>query len=482
MLKIFNKVKQNKIWKFKGGIHPLDMKSQSNNTPLRRLPLPISFILPIQQHVGPESEISVQPGDKVLRGQALTFGNDQMLPIHAPTSGTITKIDKHMTASASMLETCLFITPDGKDEWQKTPRLSNYRNIAHSQLIDIIHQAGIAGLGGAGFPTARKIQYGIHKVDTLIINAAESEPYVTADDRLMQECAEEIVEGARILAWVLQVREIFIGIEDNKKKAIRALQKALSFSSDICIRIIPTKYPSGGAQQLIYILTGKEIPHGKHASDIGIIMQNIGTTFAVKRAIMNGESLTERVVTITGASVINPGNIWVRIGTPISYLLQNTGLYQKNQQIIVMGGALMGVTIQSDCIPITKTTNCIIASSTKEVKNNMQEENCIRCGQCADVCPVSLLPQQLYWFSQGRDHIKARAYNIEDCIECGACAYVCPSHIPLVQYYKKEKALIQALDLESQRSKLAKSRFEARQKRLLRTNSKTINACMSKHA
>ncbi|VFP82788.1 Electron transport complex subunit RsxC [Candidatus Erwinia haradaeae] len=468
MLNLFNKIKHNKIWDFKGGIYPPNMKAQSNSTPLRRLPLPMSFIVPIQQHVGPESEIGIKVGDKVLRGQALTFGNDRMLPIHAPTSGVVTKIAQHMTAHTLMLETCLFIQPDGEDQWCNTPQLSNYHDIARSKIIERIQQSGIAGLGGAGFPTARKIQFGLNKVKTLIINAAECEPYVTADDRLMQECSKEVIEGIRILAWILQANEVLIGIENNKPQAILSLQKALSHTTDICLCVIPTKYPSGGAQQLIKVLTGKEIPRGGHAPEIGIIVQNISTAFAVKRAIINGESLTERVVTITGSSIVRPGNIWVRLGTPVSHLLKYAGLYPEIQQIIIMGGALMGVHLQNYYVPIVKTTNCIVAPSTKELKQKKQEESCIRCGKCADVCPVSLLPQQLYWFSQGHDHVKARAYNIADCIECGACAYVCPSHIPLVHYYQKEKALIQAIDLENQRSKLAKARFEARKKRLLR--------------
>ncbi|VFP79485.1 Electron transport complex subunit RsxC [Candidatus Erwinia haradaeae] len=472
MWKIFNKINKNTLWNFNGGIYPLDMKSQSSNTPLRRLPLPEIFILPIQQHIGPESEICVQPGDTVLRGQALTFGNNKMLPIHAPSSGVITKIAPHETTNKSIFKTCLFITPDGKDKWYKTEKLHDYRKVTRSELIERIYQSGIAGLGGAGFPTARKIQSSLHKIETLIINAAECEPYITADDRLIQEYAGEILEGVRILAWILKAHQVLIGIEDNKPHAIIALQQSLKLDTDICICIIPTKYPSGGAQQLIKILTGKEIPHNGHSSDIGVFIQNVSTTFAIKRAIVNGEALTERVVTITGSSIVYPGNIWVRLGTQISHLLKHSHFYPEDKQIIISGGTLMGATLKNTFVPVVKTTNCILAPSTKEIKPRTQEENCIRCGKCADVCPVSLLPQQLYWFSKGHDHIKARAYNIKDCIECGACAYVCPSNIPLVEYYKKEKTLIQELDLESHRSKLAKLRFEARKKRLLQPRSK----------
>ncbi|UEG72832.1 electron transport complex subunit RsxC [Pantoea agglomerans] len=469
MLNLFNFLKKEKVWDFQGGIHPPEMKTQSNGTPLSELPLPHRFIIPLKQHIGHEGEICVAPGDKVLRGQPLTFGTGRMLPVHAPTSGVIEDIGQHMTAHPSGLsELCIFLTPDGDDRWMPLDPLPDYRQHPRADIVKRIHDAGIAGLGGAGFPTATKLKGGLRGVKTLIINAAECEPYITADDRLMQDYAAEVLEGSRILAWVLQAEQVLIGIEDNKPEAIAALKQALGSERNLHIRVIPTKYPSGGAKQLTRILTGKEVPHGGRSSDIGVLMQNVGTAWAVKRAIINGEPITERVVTLTGEAIAQPRNVWSRLGTPISHLLHQVGFTPAPRQMVIMGGPLMGFTLPSLDVPVVKITNCILAPSASEMGNNDEEQSCIRCSACADACPAKLLPQQLYWYSQGGDHDKARAHHIDDCIECGACAYVCPSNIPLVQYYRQEKAELRAIDLEAKRTLEAKARFEARQARLER--------------
>ncbi|WP_418162174.1 electron transport complex subunit RsxC [Pantoea vagans] len=469
MLNLFNFLKKEKVWDFQGGIHPPEMKTQSNGTPLSELPLPHRFIIPLKQHIGHEGEICVVPGEKVLRGQPLTFGTGRMLPVHAPTSGVIEDIGQHMTAHPSGLsELCIFLTPDGEDRWMPLDPLPDYRQHPRADIVQRIHDAGIAGLGGAGFPTATKLKGGLRGVKTLIINAAECEPYITADDRLMQDYAAEVLEGSRILAWVLQAERVLIGIEDNKPEAIAALKQALGSERDLQIRVIPTKYPSGGAKQLTRILTGMEVPHGGRSTDIGVLMQNVGTAWAVKRAIINGEPITERVVTLTGEAIAQPRNVWSRLGTPISHLLHQVGFTPAPRQMVIMGGPLMGFTLPSLDVPVVKITNCILAPSASEMGNNDEEQSCIRCSACADACPAKLLPQQLYWYSQGGDHDKARAHHIDDCIECGACAYVCPSNIPLVQYYRQEKAELRAIDLEAKRTLEAKARFEARQARLER--------------
>ncbi|WP_345826797.1 electron transport complex subunit RsxC [Pantoea sp. BRR-3P] len=469
MLNLFNLFRKEKLWDFQGGIHPPEMKTQSNGTPLSQLPLPERFIIPLKQHIGHEGEICVTPGDKVLRGQPLTFGGGRMLPVHAPTSGTIEAIAPHMTAHPSGLsELCIFLRADGEDRWTTLDPQPDYRALSREDVVKRIHDAGIAGLGGAGFPTATKLRGGLRGVKTLIINAAECEPYITADDRLMQDCAAEVLEGCRILAWVLQAERVLIGIEDNKPEAIAALKKALGGDRELQIRVIPTKYPSGGAKQLTQILTGLEVPHGGRSTDIGVLMQNVGTAWAVKRAIVEGEPITERVVTLTGEALARPRNVWGRLGTPVSHLLQHAGFTPGSRQMVVMGGPLMGFTLPSLDVPLVKISNCILAPSASEMGNDQEEQSCIRCSACADACPAKLLPQQLFWYSQGGDHDKARAHHIDDCIECGACAYVCPSNIPLVQYYRQEKAELRAIDLEAQRTAEAKARFEARQMRLER--------------
>ncbi|QCZ32355.1 electron transport complex subunit RsxC [Escherichia fergusonii] len=469
MLKLFSAFKKNKIWDFNGGIHPPEMKSQSNGTPLRQVPLAQRFVMPLKQHIGAEGELCVSVGDHVLRGQPLTRGRGKMLPIHAPTSGTVVAIAPHSTAHPSALaELSVIIDADGEDRWIERDGWLDYRNHSREELIALIHQFGVAGLGGAGFPTGVKLQGGGDKIETLIINAAECEPYITADDRLMQDCAAQVVEGIRILAHILQPREVLIGIEDNKPQAISMLRAVLADSHDISLRVIPTKYPSGGAKQLTYILTGKQVPHGGRSSDIGVLMQNVGTAYAVKRAVIDGEPITERVVTLTGEAVSRPGNVWARLGMPVKHLLTDAGFCPSADQMVIMGGPLMGFTLPWLDVPVVKITNCLLAPSASELGEPQEEQGCIRCSSCADACPADLLPQQLYWFSKGQQHDKATAHNIADCIECGACAWVCPSNIPLVQYFRQEKAEIAAIRQEERRAAEAKARFEARQARLER--------------
>ncbi|MDU6412505.1 MAG: electron transport complex subunit RsxC [Yersiniaceae bacterium] len=470
LLKALNK---HKIWDFAGGIHPPEMKTQSSHAPLRKAPLSPEFIIPLQQHLGPEGELLVKAGDRVLKGQPLTAGRGRTLPVHAPTSGTVRTIEPRITAHPSGLkELCVVLDADGDDRWCALSPVTDYHQQSAGDLVARIHQAGVAGLGGAGFPTASKLQGGRHGVKTLIVNAAECEPYITADDRLMQEHAPEIVTGTRILCHILRPERVIIGIEDNKPEAIAALKQALKADATpgvkLELRVIPTKYPSGGAKQLTRILTGQEVPHGKHSSSIGVLMQNVGTLYAITRAILHGEPLIERVVTLTGESVAQPGNFWVRIGTPVSLLLNVAGFRPHDQQLVIMGGPLMGFTLPHLEVPTVKITNCLLAPSQSEMGAPQAEEACIRCSQCADACPAGLLPQQLYWFSRGQEHEKARNYNLFDCIECGACAYVCPSNIPLVQYYRQEKAEIRELDQEAARAADAKARFEAKQARMER--------------
>ncbi len=469
MFKLFSAFRKDKIWDFNGGIHPPEMKTQSSLTPLRHVPLAQRFVIPLKQHIGAEGELCVKAGDYVLRGQPLTRGWGRMLPVHAPTSGVVTAIAPHSTAHPSALaELSVIIDADGEDRWIERDGWQDYHHKSRDELIERIHQYGVAGLGGAGFPTGSKLRGGGDKIETLIVNAAECEPYITADDRLMQECAAQIIDGVRILAHILQPRQVLIGIEDNKPQAISMLRAVLADAHDISLRVVPTKYPSGGAKQLTQLLTGKQVPHGGRSSDIGVLMQNVGTAYAIKRAVIDGEPLTERVVTLTGEAVARPGNVWARLGTPVRHLLEFAGFCPSSDQMVIMGGPLMGFTLPWLDVPVVKITNCLLAPSISEMGEQQEEKGCIRCSACADACPADLLPQQLYWFSKGQQHDKATAHNLQDCIECGACAWVCPSNIPLVQYFRQEKAEIYAISLEDKRAADAKARFEARQARLER--------------
>ena len=415
MFNLLNFLKKDRVWDFDGGIHPPEMKLQSSRTPMRVCPVPEELIIPLQQHIGNEGDVLVSPGDHVLKGQPLTRGTGRSLPVHASSSGTVTAVEPCVTAHPSGLTApCIRIRTDGLDTPYPAEKTADFTSLSKTELTDRIHQAGIAGLGGAGFPTASKLKGGGDLIRTLIINAAECEPYITADDRLMQEHAGEILTGIRILMHLLEPEQVLIGIEDNKPEAIAALRDVTAGEKQIFVRVIPTKYPSGGAKQLTKILTGREVPSGGRSSDIGVLMQNVGTVVAIKRAITDGEPLIQRVVTVTGEAVESPGNFWTRLGTPVRFLLQQAGFRPQHEQMVVMGGPLMGFTLPDLDVPVVKICNCILAPTTNEMEPAAPEEACIRCSHCADACPAGLLPQQLYWFSKGNEHEKAEQHHLFD--------------------------------------------------------------------
>ncbi|MGF1700587.1 electron transport complex subunit RsxC [Photobacterium makurazakiensis] len=471
MLSIIEQIKQGQLWDFPGGIHPSENKKISNKAAIVQAGIPQELILPLKQHIGTKGDILVAVGDSVLKGQPLTKSDMSMcVPIHAPTSGTVSAIEQRTTAHPSGLaDLSIVIQSDGEDKWCEKTQTLDYQSQEPGELIDTIRLNGIAGLGGAGFPTGRKLQGSLGLADILIINAAECEPYITADDRLMQDYATEVIEGIRILRHIVKPKLTLIGIEDNKPEAIKALEKCVNADDNIIIRVIPTKYPSGSSKQLVKVLTGREVPTQSRSSAVGVVVQNIGTAFAVKRAIIDGEPLIERVVTLTGEAFKQRGNVFARLGTPISYLLDHYG-YKPDRKYprVIVGGSLMGFTLPHANVPITKITNCILAPKRRELPLHTHEMACIRCSACADACPTSLLPQQLQWYAKDQDYDKCEEYNLFDCIECGACAYVCPSEIPLVSYYRQAKAEIYARRQDEENAERAKQRFEAKQARFER--------------
>lgn len=455
---------------FPGGIHPPERKAPANSTPTRRLPLADKLYVSLRQHSGPAAELCVSVGETVKKGQALSKpGVDNGLPVHAPTSGVITAITDHPLNHPSGLSgPTVCIDVDHRDEWAPREPLGNLSALSRREILNYLQTMGIAGLGGAGFPTARKIA-GAQGIDVLIINGVECEPYIAADDRLMREQAQGILRGCEILQELTAAKQVVIAIEDNKPEAIAAMTAALSAdNSTFILRVIPTRYPSGGEKQLIQVLTGLQVPANQLPADIGVLVHNVGTAFAIAKAIDAGEPLLERVVTVTGETVAEPCTAWVPIGTPVGHVLQSCGFQAEPQQRVIIGGPMMGYTIPSLDVPVTKTTNCILAPSAKELRPADEEMACIRCGACEQVCPASLLPQQLQWLAKAKDYDGLKQHHLADCIECGACAYVCPSEIPLVYYYRQAKAQIREQLIEQQKSEIARQRFEARQARLER--------------
>ena len=470
MADVLTRFKSGKIWDFKGGIHPPEMKSQSNQSPIQQSELAHDFYVPIKQHAGSAGNVLVKEGDYVLKGQPLTQGDGlRTLPVHAPTSGTVKFIGEHVAPHPSGLtEDMIHIQADGLDKWREQFPLEEFFTQPVEQLIDRIYQAGVAGLGGAVFPTAAKIQSAEKKVKLLIINGAECEPYITCDDRLMRDYTDEMIEGIRILRYILRPEKVVIAVEDNKPEAIQAIQQSLHGANDIELRIIPTKYPSGAAKQLIYLLTGMEVPSGGRSYDIGVLMHNVGTAFAIKRAVINDEPLIERVVTLTGDKISEKGNYWVRLGTPVDHLLAQVGYQYDERFPVFAGGPMMGLQLSDLNAPVTKLINCLLAPDHFEYGEPEPEQSCIRCSACSDACPVNLMPQQLYWYARSEDHQKSEEYSLKDCIECGVCAYVCPSHIPLIQYFRQEKAKIWEIKEKAKKAEEAKIRFEAKQARMER--------------
>lgn len=455
------------IFKFNGGVHPAEHKSESTTHPITKLAIPEKLTLPLRQHVGNIPKIKVQIGDYVFKGQMLAEPEGSVsAAIHAPTSGIVTAISDEVIPHPSGLpDMCITLTPDGKESWAELQPV-DWRHTDKKALVERLRSSGIVGLGGATFPTHIKLRTnGKSNVHTLVINAAECEPYITCDDMLMRERADEIVKGIEIVQYLLGAEKCMIGIEDNKPVAASVMTKACTISPAITVKVVPTLYPSGDARRLIHLLLGIEIPNDKRSTDVGIQVFNVATVLAIYRFFEFGEPSISRVVTMTG-NVAVPQNLEVLFGTPLKSLVAAAGGTKPDTTHFIMGGPMMGFDLPNDLVPITKAANCIIAATPDLFAAPPPAMPCIRCARCADACPVNLQPQELYWFSKSDNFEKARDYNLFDCIECGCCTYVCPSDIPLVQYYRYAKSEIIALDKAKEAADLARERNDFRLARI----------------
>ncbi len=456
---------------FHGGLHPDEHKAESNSNGILTLTLPKQIILPLKQHIGANNKILVNVDDSVKKGQLLAQSSEFIsAPVHASTSGKVSAIEQRAVPHASgMTDLCIVIDVDFKDTLytpEESPKDSQL--LTSNELLQHVKNAGVVGLGGAAFPTSAKIASSTkHSIDTLIINGAECEPFITCDDALIQNDAALILRGIYWLQKIVAPKQTLIAIEDNKPKAIAAMQQAIDavqLTQTTLIKI-PTLYPSGGEKQLITILTGKEVPSQKLAFDIGILCQNVGTCVAIADALDNGQPITSRIITVSGDGIKNPNNYRVPLGTPINHLIDAAGGYTANAHQLIMGGPMMGFTLPHDNLPVIKATNAVLALS-ENFNPKLPVQACIRCGKCAEVCPAQLLPQQLYWYARAGSFERIKEYKLFDCIECGCCSAVCPSQIPLVQYYRYAKGEIRVAEQAQRNSDHARIRFEFREHRL----------------
>lgn len=463
----FSPAPNTQVWPLIGGVEPKENKQQSNGLSIGYLPLPPFLVLPVNQHIGVAAEPLVAVGDQVLKGQLIASSSGKISAcLHAPTSGKVVAIEPRPVPHASGLDSlAIIIEPDQQDQWREQEPWPNWQQRSSEELLARLCESGIVGLGGAGFPTASKLSID-QQIHTLVVNGTECEPYITADDLIMRERAAQILAGVAIMAKLLQVKQVLIGIEDNKPEAIAAMRAALEHyqGPEAVIKTFPTKYPSGGEKQLIWILTGQEVPSGRLPADLGMVCVNVGTAAAVQQCIVDDHPLISRITTLTGQVLAQPRNYELLIGTPIVWLLAQLGVTQAER--IIMGGPMMGEPLANPQSPVVKTCNCLLLPTQQELPLPPSASPCIRCGFCDDVCPASLLPQQLYYHARSRNLEGLAQQHLFDCIECGACAYVCPSSIPLVQYYRYGKGEIRQEQQQQAKSERAKVRFENRQARL----------------
>ncbi|MDY6942661.1 MAG: electron transport complex subunit RsxC [Pseudomonadota bacterium] len=469
---------------FHGGLRLPGHKAAATETAIAELPVPKQLIIPLQQHVGNRPELCVRVGERVLKGQMIAKPDHEFsAAVHASSSGIVRAIEpRPIPHPLGEDDTCVIIDTDGRDEGMPLAASPNHE-LSPETLRQLVLDAGIVGLGGAAFPTASKLDPPDElPITTLIVNGAECEPYISCDDMLMREQADQVIGGIEILLKTLGCEACLIGVEEDKPLAQQALAEALEAHPVEGVRLfsLPHVYPIGGENQIIEVLTGKQVPSGALPWHLGVVCLNVGTVAAIYRAAVRGEPVISRVVTVTGQGVTRPANVRARIGTPFADLVQFCGGYTDTAVRLIMGGAMMGFAVADDRVPVVKATNCVLVASREEAPATEPALPCIRCGDCAAVCPARLLPQQLYadirtqrWDAVEQDHV-------EDCIECGCCDVVCPSHIPLVDHFRQAKDTLHEQALERAQADLARQRYAAHTARLAAREQRELDALEAK--
>jgi electron transport complex protein RnfC len=452
-----------------GGLRLSAHKARSTAAPILDVPVPPRLVIPLGRKAGATARPLVAAGDRVARGQRIAEGRPpSSANVHAGSSGVVTAIEERPVPGRDgpAEVVCIVIDTDGEDRPDPGCRPLPPGVIADpAALAGAVEAAGILGLGGAAYPTAPKLAEGLGRdLQGLILNGAECEPYISCDDRLMREAAADIMAGARLILTILGIRECLVAVESDKPEAWRAMKAAAP--DGFRLIQLPTVYPSGGEDQLVRLLTGREVPSGGLPTDAGYLVHNVGTAAAVARLAAAGEPLISRIVTVTGDGIAVPGNYRVRFGTPMAAVAQAAGGYTEDAACLIMGGPMTGISLPHDDFPVIGATNCLLVTGERPAAAGEPPRPCIRCGECARVCPVRLQPQQLFRHARPADEEALAAFGLDDCIECGCCDLVCPSHIALTGSFRQAKAALRLKAHERRKAERARRRFEAREQRL----------------
>ncbi|MBW8191967.1 electron transport complex subunit RsxC [Neiella marina] len=455
---------------FSGGIHPRGHKELTENTAIVSSEEPRRVCLSLQQRNGVVLRSHVNVGDTIVKGQLVASGpNDMCVPLHAPINGVVEAIQPHVSAHPSGLKTnTLMIKGNGDPTWGIPHVPCDTSKLTPEEIIQRVLDAGIVGLGGAGFPSGLKLRFARQKgVKTLLLNGGECEPYLTCDDRLMREKAAEIAEGAALMVRAIGCEQAIIAIEDNKPDSISTMQSAVADRPNLSVQIVPSLYPMGSERHLIKAVTGHTVPPGQLSTEIGILVHNVATAQAVFEAVRYQRPLIRRVMTISGGALEQPTNLIVAMGTLVSDLIARCGGLKMEAARLVAGGPMMGQVLPSPFVPIDKSIGGILALSADEIRAE-QSHDCVRCGRCVNACPMGLMPFQMAAHSRVSDLDGARHFGLDNCLLCGACSYVCPSRIPLVQYFQHARSSLNASRTMERKSAHARQLTEARQARLMR--------------